>query len=176
MDDYILITLSLMLVLLHYFKLEKWSMYRGDRTIPIKSTIKSYEKKLEVIELIIDDLLQYAGQDTVIIVEGLKDVRALKRLGVDGHFELATHHSLLNFCEQIARKHNDILILTDWDRRGNILEEKLVRIFKSLDIDPDVELRRKLSSLVKGDIKDVEGLPSYVSKLRRMARRNNYLE
>lgn len=151
-------------------------MYRGNRKIPMKGTIGFYEKKLEVIETIIAELLQYAEQDVVIIVEGLKDIRALNRLGIEGHFELATHRSLLDFCEQIARKHNYVIILTDWDRRGNILEENLVRIFKSLDIGYNVELRKKLSSLVKGDIKDVEGLPSYISKLGRMARRSNYFE
>ncbi len=151
-------------------------MYRGKKKIPLKGTILFYEKKLESIELIINELLQYAEQDVVIIVEGIKDVRSLKRLGIDGHFELATHRSLLDFCEQIAREHDSVLILTDWDRRGDILENKLVRIFRSLDIDPDVKLRKKLSSLVKADIKDVEGLASYVSTLKRMSHHSDYTE
>jgi 5S rRNA maturation endonuclease (ribonuclease M5) len=76
----------------------------------------------------------------------------------------------MDFCEKVARQNRSVIILTDWDRRGNLLEEKLVSIFRSLDLIPDVKLRKKLSLLVKSEIKDVEGLPSYVLKLRQLAR------
>jgi 5S rRNA maturation endonuclease (ribonuclease M5) len=132
--------------------------------------IQAYQNKLESIESILDELLNCAQQGSIIIVEGLKDARALNNLGINGDFELATHQTIIDFCEKVARQNRSVIILTDWDRRGNLLEEKLVRIFRSLDLIPDVKLRKKLSLLVKSEIKDVEGLPSYVLKLRQLAR------
>jgi 5S rRNA maturation endonuclease (ribonuclease M5) len=132
--------------------------------------IQAYQNKLEPIESILDELSNCAKQGAIIIVEGLKDARALNNLGINGDFELATHQTIMDFCEKVARQNRSVIILTDWDRRGNLLEEKLVSIFRSLDLIPDVKLRKKLSLLVKSEIKDVEGLPSYVLKLRQLAR------
>ncbi|WP_406660040.1 toprim domain-containing protein [Methanolobus sp. ZRKC3] len=151
-------------------------MRRDSDKESVKGPVELYQRKLEAMDEIMDDLLQYAENDAVIIVEGIKDVRALNSLGIKGHFELATHHSLSNFCERIAREHNNVVILTDWDRRGNILKGKLVRNFHSLGVNPDVILRKRLFLLVQKEIKDVEGLPSYISKIKWMAKATEYPE
>ena len=66
----------------------------------------------------------------IIIVEGKRDILSLKRLGIEGNFELATRHPLFNFSERIARLGSEVIILTDWDRRGDLLAVKLSEYFE----------------------------------------------
>ncbi|KXS44843.1 toprim domain-containing protein [Methanolobus zinderi] len=142
------------------------SRYKKDRR-SLKAPLHVYEKRLENIEEIIDELL-HLPEDTVIIVEGKRDVRALNRLGIKGHFEMATHGSTSNLCEDIAKTGKNVIILTDWDRRGNMLMSDLTKHFHSLGVNPDVRIRERLIAIVQKEIKDVEGLPTYVLKLRHI--------
>ena len=133
-----------------------------------KAPFHVYEKRLENIEKIIDELIQLSTEDAIFIVEGKRDVQALKNLGIDGHFEIATQRSLSNFCESIAQLNEKVILLTDWDRRGNMLMLKMTKHFHSLGVNPDVRLREHLVSIVQKEIKDVESLPTYVIKLRQL--------
>ncbi|MBN2110298.1 MAG: hypothetical protein JW705_04330 [Methanosarcinaceae archaeon] len=136
----------------------------------LKAPLNVYQNRLENIEEIIDELYRHAEEGNVIIVEGKRDVRALNELGVNGHFEMATHHSISNFCENIVNENagRDIVILTDWDRRGTILMTDLTKHFHSLGINPDLRIRERLMSITQKEIKDVESLPTYVLKLRQI--------
>jgi 5S rRNA maturation endonuclease (ribonuclease M5) len=125
-----------------------------------------YRKRLERIEELLSELSEYSGRGAIIIVEGKRDVLSLKKLGIDGNFELATRHSLFNFSEGIAQLGSEVVILTDWDRRGDLLAIKLSGYFESFGLKPKLELRNKLRLLSQKEIKDVESLYTYVSKLR----------
>ncbi|WP_328591220.1 toprim domain-containing protein [Methanolobus halotolerans] len=142
----------------------------------MKAPLHVYQNRLENIEDIIDELLQLTEEGTIIIVEGKRDVRALNKLGIDGHFEMATHHSLSNFCENIVNTGKNIVILTDWDRRGNILMSDLTKHFQSFGTNPDVRIRERLRSIVQKEIKDVESLPTYVLKLRHITGSSTFLD
>jgi 5S rRNA maturation endonuclease (ribonuclease M5) len=125
-----------------------------------------YRKRLERIEELLSELSEYSGRGAIIIVEGKRDILSLKRLGIDGNFELATRHSLFNFAERIAQLGSEAVILTDWDRRGNLLAIKLSGYFESFGLKPELEIRNKLRLISQKEIKDVESLYTYVSRLR----------
>ncbi|MDW7731407.1 MAG: hypothetical protein SCH66_03135 [Methanolobus sp.] len=148
---------------------------RDHRTL--KAPLHVYQNRLENIEEIIDELLQLAEEGTVIIVEGKRDVRSLNSLGIKGHLEIATHHPISNFCEEIVNRNSgkNIIILTDWDRRGNILMSNLTKHFHSLGVNPDVRIRERLMSIVQKEIKDVESLHTYVLKLRQITGSSTFL-
>ncbi|MCQ6963182.1 hypothetical protein PV02_05480 [Methanolobus chelungpuianus] len=126
-----------------------------------------YERRLENIEELLAELVLLAEENAVLIVEGKRDIQALNRLGVKGHFEIATQRSLSNFCESIARLNEKVIILTDWDRRGNLLMLKMTKHFQSFGITPNTLLRERLMSIVQKEIKDVESLHTFVVKLRQ---------
>ncbi|HEY3361430.1 MAG TPA: toprim domain-containing protein [Methanosarcina sp.] len=128
--------------------------------------LEIYRKRLERIEELLSEISEYSGRGAIIIVEGKRDVLSLKRLGIEGNFELATQYSLFNFSERIAQLGNEVVILTDWDRRGDLLAIKLSGYFGSFGLKPDVEIRNKLKLVAQKEIKDVESLYTYVSKLR----------
>ncbi|MFZ2497342.1 MAG: toprim domain-containing protein [Methanosarcina sp.] len=125
-----------------------------------------YRKRLERIEELLSELSEYSEKGAIIIVEGKRDILSLKRLGIEGNFELATRHSLFNFSEEIARLGREVIILTDWDRRGDLLAVKLSEYFESFGLKPELHIRNKLKLISQKEIKDVESLYTYVSSLR----------
>ncbi|HII79639.1 MAG TPA: toprim domain-containing protein [Methanosarcina sp.] len=125
-----------------------------------------YRKRLERIEELLLELSEYSERGAVIIVEGKRDILSMKRLGIRGSFELATQHSLFNFSERIANMGCEVIILTDWDRRGDLLAAKLSEYFGSFGIKPELQIRNKLKLITQKEIKDIESLYTYVSKLR----------
>ena len=125
-----------------------------------------YRKRLERIEELLQELSEYSERGAVIIVEGKRDILSMKRLGIKGSFELATRHSLFNFSEKIASLGCDVIILTDWDRRGDMLAAKLSEYFENFGIKPELQIRNKLRLITQKEIKDIESLYTYVSKLR----------
>jgi Small primase-like proteins (Toprim domain) len=131
--------------------------------------LEIYRKRLERIEELLSEISEYSGRGAIIIVEGKRDVLSLKRLGIEGNFERATQYSLFNFSERIAQLGNEVVILTDWDRRGDLLAIKLLGYFESFGLKPDVEIRNKLKLASQKEIKDIESLYTYVSKLRSKA-------
>ena len=125
-----------------------------------------YRKRLERVEELLSELSEYSGRGAIIIVEGKRDILSLKRLGIEGDFELATRYSLFNFSERIAELGREVIILTDWDRRGDMLAVKLSEYFESFGLRPELQIRNKLKLISQKEIKDIESLYNYVTKLR----------
>lgn len=125
-----------------------------------------YRKRLERIEELLSEISEYSSRGAIIIVEGKRDVLSLKKLGIEGNFEIATRQSLFNLSERIAQLGNEVVILTDWDRRGDLLAIKLSGYFESFGLKPELEIRNKLRLISQKEIKDIESLYTYVSRLR----------
>jgi 5S rRNA maturation endonuclease (ribonuclease M5) len=125
-----------------------------------------YRKRLERIEELLAELSEYSERGAIIIVEGKRDILSLKRLGIEGNFELATRYSLFNFSERIAKLDREVIILTDWDRRGDLLAVKLSNYFGNFGLKPELQIRNKLRLICQKEIKDIESLYNYVSRLR----------
>ncbi len=101
-----------------------------------------------------------------VIVEGRKDREALRSLGVEG--TLVGVHSgttVFRLCETLAETHSEVLILTDWDRRGGQLSRLLREGLSANDVRANTEIRARLARLCKKEIKDVEGLRRLVARI-----------
>ena len=125
-------------------------------------------ERLERLEALVEKLLD-ASAMTPIIVEGKKDSRALSSLGItDNVIELNAGLSILSFCERLALEHREVVVLTDWDRKGGRLFRQLSDCFRSLGVTVDGKLRSDMAHLAKKGAKDVEGLPGFMRRLREM--------
>ncbi|ABE52240.1 toprim domain-containing protein [Methanococcoides burtonii] len=134
----------------------------------LKAPFSDYQWRLESIELILAELAEHSNNGAIILAEGKRDIISLKKLGINGPIELVTQSPLTEISERVASEKRRVIILTDWDRRGNILAAKLSEDLVYLGADVDMQLRDKLSSLVKKEIKDVESLYTYIIKLRKI--------
>ncbi len=105
-----------------------------------------------------------------IFVEGKRDNKALKDLGFTGNIiELNNGKSLLSTVESLVKLYSSksFIILTDWDRTGNILAEKLKRYGESCDLVPNEIVRDELILIGSKDITCIEELPTLINKFRR---------
>jgi 5S rRNA maturation endonuclease (ribonuclease M5) len=124
------------------------------------------EKRLERVKELIKELGICSLDGAVVVVEGRRDEHTLRKLGVTGRIVLATHDPVFSFSEKLSQMNNEIIILTDWDTAGEKLAKKLMQNLQSLGVVPNMRFHRLLSSLVRKDIKDVEGLDSYIDRLQ----------
>ncbi len=105
------------------------------------------------------------SREVPIVVEGEKDRRALRAIGVSGEIiKINQGISLMRLAENIAAYHNEVVILTDWDRKGDELAYELSRLFDAVGLKYDLSFRDGLVELVRQEVKDVESLDSYFAK------------
>jgi dTMP kinase len=124
------------------------------------------KETLETLTEIMDEL-DKASRIMPVIVEGLKDRMALRSLGVNGHIVILNDgETILGTCEKLAKEWGAAIIFTDWDQKGGELAHALMEALRNCEISYDTEYRANISMLVKKDIKDVEGLPALMRRLR----------
>jgi 5S rRNA maturation endonuclease (ribonuclease M5) len=100
-----------------------------------------------------------------IIVEGRRDVRALRTIGLVG--DIITLHSgkgLYEFCDDIAERFHKIIILLDWDEKGESLHKKISIHLKGM-WEEFSAFREIIKILCQKDIKDIEGIPILLERL-----------
>lgn len=123
-----------------------------------------YREGLEAVRSIIAEV-QALNETIPILVEGEKDVAALRRLGMPG--DILTVHAgmpLVDVCDRIAGTYDDIIVLTDWDKKGGRL---------SRAIEKNLAGRTRCITEFRGllaknsMVKDIEGLPSYLDSMQQ---------
>lgn len=128
------------------------------------------KETLEQLEELLTELRENASSGTPIIVEGADDVEALRKLGVNGHIhKISGGNSLLNFIEGFSGS-KEVIILTDFDRTGDKLAGFFTKHLRQLGVKPIIEFRDKLKSLVRKEVKDIEGLARFVQKQRTLVK------
>ena len=126
-------------------------------------------ERFEELEEVLAEL-EYLSENTPIVVEGSKDVAALKRLGVTKNVHhLNQGESVFNFCERLSRHSRRLIILTDWDRKGGMLARMLKEACRANEVVADVTIRTKLVILSKKEVKDIESMPTFITNLHAHA-------
>ena len=122
-----------------------------------------FKKSIEDLEKIIDELGE-ENRSIPIIVEGKKDIEALRKLDISGSIiSVNAGVPLIDFCDKIAQEHTDIIILTDWDRKGGYL----CRTIKK-NLEGRVNCNTKYRELFAKNtmIRTLEGLPSWLETMK----------
>ena len=121
---------------------------------------------LEALEELIASLLEASYQGAAVIVEGRRDLQALRALGLPGPVIMASRRRALDLAEDAARSYREIILLTDWDGKGDEMCRTIECHLISVGSKPDKEIRSRLKKLVKKEIKDVESLSRYAERMR----------
>ncbi len=127
------------------------------------------EKRLEKILKLLERLEKQSAKGTPIVVEGKNDIQALHLLGITGDIILAktAGKSFLDVLSEIEHKEKrEAILLFDFDRRGKEWTSRMARCLEGLKIAPNLLFWRTLLGLVGRDIKDIEGLASYLETLK----------
>jgi 5S rRNA maturation endonuclease (ribonuclease M5) len=119
-----------------------------------------FEKLLEVIEE-----LKIEAEEKPIIVEGKKDVESLEKLGVEGTFITIAKTPIYLIADELVRKRvKEVILLTDFDRRGRMLAKAIVEEFRHRGIKVNTKIRHEIFIYTNSGIRDIESLFSYVNK------------
>jgi len=126
-----------------------------------------YKKSLEELEKVLTDLRE-ENKTVPIIVEGDKDLEALRKLGMTGEIiRLNTGMPIPNFCDIIAQKYKSVILLTDWDRKGGRL---CFTIRKNLESRMKCNTKYREAFAKRSTTRTVEGLPSWLTTLKEKAK------
>jgi len=135
-------------------------MQNTEKKMPATADLERAERIREALAA-----LEEVNRASPVIVEGKNDAAALRKLGLSG--EIITLHrgkGLYEFCEDIADKFPRVVLLLDWDGKG----ESLFRTV-SEHLNGHWEEFSAFRSLIKilccKEIKDIEGMPKLLSRL-----------
>ncbi|MEM3695134.1 MAG: toprim domain-containing protein [Candidatus Bathyarchaeia archaeon] len=126
------------------------------------------KEKEEKILQILEQINEEAAKGKPIIVEGKRDVEALKKLAVEGKIITAkagkTLLELVAELEETGAK--EVILLLDFDRRGKELMKNLKQHLEKARIKLNVTFWLALFNLIGREVKDVEGLAAYMETLK----------
>ena len=108
---------------------------------------------LEALEELIASLLEASYQGAAVIVEGRRDLQSLRALGLPGPVIMASRRRALDLAEDAARSYREIILLTDWDGKGDEMCKTIERHLISVGSKPDKEIRSRLKKLVKKEMR-----------------------
>lgn len=102
-----------------------------------------------------------------IIVEGKKDVSALRKLGVNGRIICVKSSAkvLVDFLDDVQS--GEVTLFVDFDDTGVSLAKDITQYLEGKGVKINSVFWRKARSILRKDTKDVEGVPSYLEKLKK---------
>ena len=120
--------------------------------------------RAERIRMVLEALVEI-NRRVPVIVEGKKDATALRNLGLSGEV-LALHNGkgMYEFCEDLMDRYSKVVLLTDWDTRGEELHRALASHLGGL-YEEFSDIRALMKILCQKDIKDIEGIPKLLGRL-----------
>ena len=134
-----------------------------------KMSSKLKDKEARILQLL-EKLASESDKGTPIIVEGRNDVDALRKLTIRGAIiaAKASGRSLLDVLRAVRKRGTKrVILLMDFDRRGKEWTKRLARNLETMRIKANLLFWNELLNLVGHDLKDIEGLPTYMETLRK---------
>ena len=130
------------------------------------------EKRLEKTLQLLDRLATESTKGIPIIVEGKNDINALNKLNVTGDIiQAKSGKSFLDLLSEVERRgKRDVILLMDFDRRGKELTNRLAQHLEKMRINPNLLFWKELLGLVGRNVKDIEGLATYLETLKEKNR------
>jgi 5S rRNA maturation endonuclease (ribonuclease M5) len=127
------------------------------------------KEKEEKILQILEALAEASAKGKPIVVEGKKDVDALRALGVVGAVltvKTGGKSFLDAVCEIEKMGVPEVILFLDFDRRGKEGTKRLKQSLERAKIKPNTKFWRELSALVGKEIQCIESLTAYLVTLR----------
>ena len=135
-------------------------MLNTQKNIPTPIETERAGRLREIIEY-----LQDINKTIPVIVEGKKDASALRNLGLPG--DIITLHNgkdLYDFCDDIIQRFNRVVLLLDWDKKGEDLN-RIVSNHLRGHWEEFSSFRELFKVLCQKEIKDIEAIPKLLKRL-----------
>lgn len=107
-----------------------------------------------------------AESGTVVVVEGDRDRTSLRRLGLPGAIvKVHRGRALSGTAHDLVGRSRRVIVLTDWDVEGGHLARRLREFLEAEPLSLDLDYRRRLARIVRGELVHVEGLYGWARRL-----------
>jgi 5S rRNA maturation endonuclease (ribonuclease M5) len=103
-------------------------------------------------------------EDALVVVEGIRDAKALRDSGFDGEIFMLCHKQNVSKLENEATKYRKTILLLDNDTEGKKLSARTRRILGGR-IKLDMYYQHELLPASKGKIRHVEEFAGFAEKL-----------
>lgn len=120
--------------------------------------------KVTEIKEFIDQINSESTEESLILVEGKKDIEALSYLGICGN--IRTYHNFKNTTELVdhfRRNHKKLILLLDSDRSGEIMKRKICNQLNEKYVDH--KYKKKLVNITQGRLKKIEELKRFYNSI-----------
>ena len=128
------------------------------------------KEREEKILKILEALAEESAKGKPIVVEGKKDVEALRALGIAGTLltvKTGGKSFLDAVCEIEKMRVPEVILFLDFDRRGKEGTKRLKQSLERAKIKNNTKLWRSLSALVGKEIQCIESLTAYMNTLHQ---------
>ncbi|MEM1994946.1 MAG: hypothetical protein QXW32_05695 [Nitrososphaerales archaeon] len=125
------------------------------------SSRQSISEEVDALKAFLKKLDDEANDGAIVVVEGLRDERALRSLGFSGTLFLLCQGKGINHLLTVSPSFKKAIILTDLDRKGGILAARVVQTLQSKNIKVDLFFRKELKSIMRGKIRSIEDLKKF---------------
>jgi 2,5-diamino-6-(ribosylamino)-4(3H)-pyrimidinone 5'-phosphate reductase len=136
----------------------------------VRNSLSTHLKdKQEKLEELITRLIEESAKGNPVVVEGKKDAKTLRELGVEGKIitvKTAGKSRLDVFSEIEQTGAREVILLPDGDRRGREWMSHLRQHLEKTGIKANASFWVELFALAGKELKDVEGLVSYMETLK----------
>jgi 5S rRNA maturation endonuclease (ribonuclease M5) len=127
------------------------------------------EKKENILQAL-SEIADESAKGTLIVVEGKKDMDALRSFGVAGPVLTAKTggKSITQIFSEIElTQPKEVVLLLDFDRRGKEATARFAAGLERARIKPDLTFWRSLRALTGREVQCIESLTSYLQTLEQ---------
>jgi len=121
---------------------------------------REYEEFKEFLQAFIRDLNDLSEDGSLVLVEGKRDVNALRKIGYTGGILSISSVSSRESQRALARARS-IVILTDLDSEGRRLAARYTKLLRAKGLDTSLTERKRFSAASRGTFLHVENLKRF---------------
>lgn len=148
---------------------------KGCKDIKVNLLSSKLKNKKEKILEFLDSLLEESRKGSLIIVEGSKDVKVLRKLGIDGSIITCKTrgNSFFDVISKINKiKPNQVILLLDFDKRGKASTKFFQQELEHNKIKYNLKYWHDLFAIVGKEIQYIESLDAYLFNLNNKIVKN----
>ena len=121
-------------------------------------------EKIRELREFVNQINNESTIDSLILVEGKRDLEALSYLGCSGNIQIYHNYkSIVDMADNFRVKYKKLILLLDLDDTGKIMTRKISHILNQRYIDN--YYRNKIIKITQGKIRTIEELKSFYNSM-----------
>ncbi len=123
-------------------------------------------EKIRELREFVNQINNESTKDSLILVEGKRDMEALSYLGCSGNIQIYHNYkSIVDLADNFRVKYKKLILLLDLDDPGKIMTRKISHLLNQRYIDN--YYRNKIIKITQGKIRTIEELRSFYNSMLR---------